>query len=93
MKWITREHPKIDRIACPWLIKRFIDNEAEIIYVPFEQVRSKAVELKATPFDIPDVEFTHYGEECTFDRHLAFQVQKTPGAIHHPGCCINWNLN
>jgi AraC-like DNA-binding protein len=67
MKWITRERPKIDRIACPWLIKRFIDKEAEIIYVPFDEVKSKAKELNATPFDIPDVEFTHYGDECTFD--------------------------
>jgi AraC-like DNA-binding protein len=67
MKWITREHPKIDRIACPWLIKRFIDEKAEIIYVPFDQVKAKATELKATPFDIPEVEFTHYGDECTFD--------------------------
>ncbi len=67
MKWITRERPKIDRIACPWLIKRFVDNAAEIIYVPFEQVRKKAEALKAIPFDIPDVEYTHYGDECTFD--------------------------
>jgi AraC-like DNA-binding protein len=67
MKWITRERPKIDRIACPWLIKRFIDKDAEIIYVPFDEVKSKAKELNATPFDIPDVEFTHYGDECTFD--------------------------
>jgi hypothetical protein len=67
MKWITRERPKIDRIACPWLIKRFVDNDAEIIYVPFENVLAKAKELGATPFDIPDVEYTHYGDECTFD--------------------------
>ncbi len=67
MKWITRERPKIDRIACPWLIKRFIDHEAEIIYVPFDQVKTKAQDLDAIPFDIPDVEFTHYGDECTFD--------------------------
>jgi AraC-like DNA-binding protein len=67
MKWITRERPKIDRIACPWLISRFIDREAEIIYVPFEDVKSRAEELKAIPFDIPDVEYTHYGDECTFD--------------------------
>jgi AraC-like DNA-binding protein len=67
MKWITREQPKIDRIACPWLIKRFIDEKAEIIYVPFDQVKAKAAELKAIPFDVPDVEFTHYGDECTFD--------------------------
>ena len=67
MKWITREHPFIDRIACPWLIRRFIDKEAEFIFVPFESVISKAEELGATPYDIPDVEYTHYGEECTFD--------------------------
>lgn len=67
MKWITREHPKIDRIACPWLIKRFIDREAEIIYVPFEQVIQKSKELNAIPFDLPDIEYTHYGDECTFD--------------------------
>jgi AraC-like DNA-binding protein len=67
MKWITLEHPKIDRIACPWLIKRFIDLQAEIIYVPFEQVMIKAAELDATPFDLPGVEYTHYDDRCTFD--------------------------
>ena len=70
MKWITREHPKIDRIACPWLIKRFIDTDAEIIYVPFDEVISKSKELNATPFDIADVEYTHYNDECTFDYFL-----------------------
>lgn len=67
MKWITRERPKIDRLACPWLIKRFIDNAAEFIYVPFEEVLEKANTLEAIPFDIPGVEFTHYNDECTFD--------------------------
>ena len=67
MKWITRHHPKIDRIACPWLIKNFVDREAEILYVPFEEVKAKAKKLNAIPFDVPDVEFTHYGDECTFD--------------------------
>ncbi|PZR31247.1 MAG: AraC family transcriptional regulator [Azospira oryzae] len=67
MKWITRERPKIDRIACPWLIRRFVDTEAEIIYVPFGEVLKKAEELGAIPFDLPEVEYTHYGEECTFD--------------------------
>lgn len=67
MKWITRERPKIDRIACPWLIKNFIDKDAEFIYVPFEEVIRKAKELSAIPFDVPGVEFTHYKEECTFD--------------------------
>lgn len=67
MKWITRDRPKIDRIACPWLIKNFVDKEAEFIYVPFNEVLSKAEKLNATPFDIPGVEFTHYGQQCTFD--------------------------
>lgn len=67
MKWITRERPKIDRIACPWLIKRFVDKEAEFFYVPFEQVINKSNELNAIPFDLPNVEYTHYGDRCTFD--------------------------
>jgi len=70
MKWITREKPKIDRIACPWLILRFIDTDAEIIYVPADQVLEKAVELSATPFDMPGVEYTHYQDQCTFDYFL-----------------------
>jgi AraC-like DNA-binding protein len=67
MKWITRERPKIDRIACPWLIKRFIDKDAEIIYVSEKQVKAQAKKLDAIPFDISGVEHTHYGDECTFD--------------------------
>ncbi|ULQ57594.1 chromate resistance protein [Flavihumibacter rivuli] len=67
MKWITRERPKIDRLACPWLILRFIDKEAEFFYVPYELVQEKADQIGAIPFDIPGVEFTHYGSECTFD--------------------------
>jgi AraC-like DNA-binding protein len=67
MKWITREHPKIDRIACPWLIKRFIDPEAEIIYVPADQVIAQAGILNAVPFDLPGVEYTHYDDQCSFD--------------------------
>lgn len=67
MKWITREKPKIDRIACPWLIKRFVDKEAEFIYVPASEVIAKAKELKAIPYDIQDVEYSHYDDRCTFD--------------------------
>jgi AraC-like DNA-binding protein len=67
MKWITRERPKIDRLACPWLIKTFVDKEAEFIYVPFPEVIQQAKALHAIPFDIPDVEFTHYNEQSTFD--------------------------
>jgi hypothetical protein len=67
MKWITRERPKIDRIACPWLIKNFVDRDAEFIYVPNEHVFEKATELDAIPYDIPGAEYTHEGEYCTFD--------------------------
>jgi hypothetical protein len=67
MKWITRERPKIDRIACPWLIKRFVDNEAEFIYVGKEKVFGEAQRLNAIPYDIPGAEYSHYGEECTFE--------------------------
>ena len=67
MKWITRERPKIDRIACPWLIKKFIDSEAEFIYVPKAEVFDKAKELNAIPYDIPGAEYTHEGSSCTFD--------------------------
>ena len=81
MKWITREKPKIDRIACPWLIKRFIDADAEIIYVPFDKVKAMATNLNATPFDIPDVEFTHYKDKCTFDYFIQ-KYKITDPAIH-----------
>jgi hypothetical protein len=67
MKWITRERPKIDRIACPWLIKNFVDSQAEFIYVPKDKVFEKAKELNAIPYDLPGAEFTHVGDDCTFD--------------------------
>ena len=70
MKWITRERPKIDRIACPWLIKRFIDAEAEFLYVPSADVLRVAAETGATPYDIPGVEMTHVGELCSFDAFI-----------------------
>ena len=81
MRWITRERPKIDRIACPWLIKRFIDPEAEIIYVPFIEVLSKADVLGAIPFDIPGVEFSHDEDRCTFDFFMQKYELKDP-ALH-----------
>lgn len=67
MKWITRERPKIDRIACPWLIKNFVDKDAEFIYVPADTVKEQAKKLNATPLDVPDVEFSHHDDKCTFD--------------------------
>ncbi|NJM25639.1 MAG: chromate resistance protein [Bacteroidia bacterium] len=67
MKWITRDRPKIDRIACPWLIKNFVDKEAEFIYVAKDRVFEKARELDAIPYDIPGAEYSHEGDHCTFD--------------------------
>ena len=71
MKWITRERPKIDRIACPWLILRFIDPQAEFLYVPASQVLAQAAATGATPYDIPGVEMSHVGERCSFDAFIA----------------------
>jgi hypothetical protein len=71
MKWITRERPKIDRIACPWLIERFIDREAEFLFVPPERVLAEAQRCGATPYDVPGVELTHLGPQCSFDAFLA----------------------
>ena len=70
MKWVTRERPKIDRVACPWLIKRFIDKAPEFLFVPVSQVLPVARETGAVPYDIPGVELTHAGERCSFDAFL-----------------------
>jgi len=67
MKWITREHAMVDRIACPWLIKNFVDKEAEFLFVPAEKVLDAAQRESATPFDIQGVELGHHGEEVSFD--------------------------
>lgn len=70
MKWVTRERPKIDRIACPWLIARFVDKAPEFLYVPARDVLKVAHETGAIPYDIPGVEMTHDGELCSFDAFL-----------------------
>jgi hypothetical protein len=67
MLWVTRERPKIDRIACPWLILRFVATDAEFLYVPADQVLSVASETGAIPYDVPGVELSHVGELCSFD--------------------------
>jgi hypothetical protein len=71
MKWVTRERPKIDRIACPWLIARFIDKEPEFLYVPASEVLATAQRTGAVPYDIPGVEMSHVGELCSFDAFLS----------------------
>ena len=70
MKWVTRERPKIDRIACPWLIARFIDQDPEVLYVPAPTVLQVAQDTGAVPYDVPGVEMTHEGEFCSFDAFL-----------------------
>lgn len=67
MKYVTREHAKVDRIACPWLIKRFIDPQAEFLFVAADQVQAAAQKENAIPFDVPGVELGHHGRLCTFD--------------------------
>jgi hypothetical protein len=69
-QWVTRERPKIDRIACPWLIRRFIDADAEFLYVPADRVTAVAGETGAIPYDVPGVAFSHEGELCSFDAFL-----------------------
>ena len=81
MKWITRERPKIDRIACPWLVLRFIDAEADFLYVPAAEVSRLAAETGATPYDVPGAELGHVGELCSFDAFLRKYRLEEP-ALH-----------
>ena len=67
MKWVTRERVKVDRVACPWLIRKFIDPAAEFLFVPADRVTETARREGAVPFDVPGVEFGHHGQECSFD--------------------------
>ena len=96
MKWVTRARPKVDRVACPWLIKRFVDPDAEFLYVPPEQVMETAKREGAIPFDVANVELGHNGPECSFDaiikkycltdralQHLALIVRGADTAAKH----------
>ncbi|MBI3969632.1 MAG: chromate resistance protein [Chloroflexi bacterium] len=81
MKWVTRERPKVDRIACPWLTRRFVDPEAQFLYVPAGQVIDVARRENAIPYDVPNVELGHQGPECSFDAILAKYSLADP-ALH-----------
>ena len=70
MKWITREKVKVDRVACPWLIKKFVDKDAEFVFVPADRVMAEATRLDAIPYDVKDVELGHHGKECSFEAIL-----------------------
>jgi hypothetical protein len=78
MKWVTRERPKIDRIACPWLVARFIDPKPEFLYVPSAQVMAVAASTGAIPYDVPGVALTHVGELCSFDTFLSSYKLQDP---------------
>ena len=82
MQWITRERPKIDRIACPWLIARFIDRTPEFSFVPANDVLRIAHETGATPYDVPGVELSHVGEFCSFDAFLRKYELRDRGLAH-----------
>ena len=81
MKWVTRERPKIDRIACPWLIARFIDHDPEFLYVPAAQVIQVSDDTGAVAYDIPGVEMSHVGERCSFDAFIK-KYQLDDPALH-----------
>src|SRR6185436_2094838 len=70
MRWITREKVKVDRVACPWLIRKFVDPQAEFLFVPAEQVMAEAQRNGAIPYDVPNVELGHHGKECSFEAIL-----------------------
>ena len=82
MKWITREHAKVDRIACPWLIKHFVDSDAEFLFAPAHKVIQIVKEEEAVPFDIPNVELGHHGEDCSFDAIIKkYELDKNEPAL------------
>ncbi len=82
MKWITREKVKVDRVACPWLIKKFVDKDAVFFFVPAAKVQDEAARLGATPFDVPNVELGHHGRECSFDAIMKkFGLEKDPALV------------
>ena len=77
MRWITRARPKVDRVACPWLVARFVDPTAEFVFVPAAEVAERAAELGAVPFDVEGVELSHVGPRCSFDGHEVFSQRQT----------------
>ena len=81
MKWITRSHVHVDRVACPWLIVRFVDNEAEFLFVPANQVKKAAADTGAIPFDAPDVELGHHEGRCSFESIILKYELKDPALL------------
>jgi hypothetical protein len=82
MKWVTRERVKVDRVACPWLIRKFIDPKAEFLFVPADKVKEVAGREGAVPFDVPGVEFGHHGKECSFDAFVKkHNLERDPALV------------
>ena len=82
MKWVTRERPVIDRIACPWLVARFIDKDPEFLFVPPDDVKRVAQDTGAIPYDIPDIELTHVGDGCSFDTFMSkYRLEHDPALV------------
>lgn len=89
MKWITRERVKVDRVGCPWLIRKFVDPNAEFHFVPADKVLSEAERLGATPFDVKGVELGHHGKECSFEAILKKHNLDTDPALALLGKIVN----
>ena len=89
MKWITREKVKVDRVACPWLIKKFVDPQAEFLFVPADQVLEVAKKQSAIPFDVPNVELGHHGKECSFEAILKKHNLTSDAALVLLGKIVN----
>ncbi len=82
MKWITRENVKVDRVACPWLIRKFVDKDAEFLFVPADKVQAEAARLGAVPYDVPGAELGHHGKECSFDALMKqYGLTKDPALV------------
>ena len=82
MKWITRERVKVDRVACPWLIRKFVDKDAEFFFVPADHVMNEAKRLGASPFDVKSVELGHHGKECSFEAILKkYDLDRDPALV------------
>ena len=82
MKWITRSQVKVDRVACPWLIKKFVDKDAEFIFVPADQVMAEAEKQQAIQFDVPGVELGHHGKECSFEAIIKkYKLMEDPALV------------
>jgi len=89
MKWVTREHVKVDRVACPWLIRRFVDPNAEFLFVPKDQVLSVAAQVGAIPFDVDGVDLGHHGKECSFEAILTKYSLRGDPALVLLGTIVN----